>query len=365
MSSATKQKSSAGKNVLIFFIVFIILEAGILLLISKVIFKNKDVTPTIAGYSLYLMDSTAMGDSVPQGSLVIASNNTTPSVDKIGEAIVCENVPGVGTSVFRLYDISEAEDKSGVIYTIYQENDPNKLYQIKSKNIVGTASSYYRTAGKVLNFVISKFGFIVCLAVPVFLLIVIELIIAIATGSSYEDDEDDDDEDEFEKGGENENVSLDDFLFGGQNEGEQIANHLNKQNEQQTVASDDGAFAQQTYAPQEEIRFEPENKVQFSKPAEQEAPAAVQTPAPRTIETPSFGDDNDLKLDLNAPAARSTAARRPVRRRHRTTAARPRPTEKTSAPSAGSSAQSLEDLMKLMEQEQQKLKDQLNNNNKQ
>ena len=343
MSSATKQKSSAGKNVLIFFIVFIILEAGILLLISKVIFKNKDVTPTIAGYSLYLMDSTAMGDSVPQGSLVIASNNTTPSVDKIGEAIVCENVPGVGTSVFRLYDISEAEDKSGVIYTIYQENNPNRLYQVKSKNIVGTASTYYKTAGKVINFVISKFGF---------------------TGSSDDEYDEDEDEEEFENGNEPETVSLDDFLFGGQNEGEQIANHRNKHNEQPAAASEDGAFAQQSYAPQEEIKFEPENNAQFTKPVQQAA--APQQPVQETpvssFETPSFGDDSELKLDVNAAAPRSTAARRPARRRPRTTAARPRPTERAASSNAGSSGQSLEDLMKLMEQEQQKLKDQLNNN---
>ena len=40
MSSATKQKSSAGKNVLIFFIVFIILEMLIVVGVGRV-FKNK------------------------------------------------------------------------------------------------------------------------------------------------------------------------------------------------------------------------------------------------------------------------------------------------------------------------------------
>ena len=246
MSSATKQKSSAGKNVLIFFIVFILLEALVLFGIGRV-FKNKDVTPSIAGYSLYLMDSGAMGDSVPQGSLVIASNNHNPGVDNVGEALVCENIEGIGTSVFRLYDINQAEDKSGLVYSIYQENDPNKLYEVRAGNIVGLASSYYMTAGKVLNFVISKFGFIVCLAVPLFLLVVIELIIAITSGGGYEED-DEEDEDEYEQ--EKEPVSLDDFLFGGQNEGEQIANHRRQE-----------AQAQQNYqAPvqQEPVQQEPQ-----------------------------------------------------------------------------------------------------------
>ena len=42
MSSATKQKSSAGKNVLIFFIVFIILEMLIVVGVGRV-FKNKNM----------------------------------------------------------------------------------------------------------------------------------------------------------------------------------------------------------------------------------------------------------------------------------------------------------------------------------
>ena len=75
MSSATKQKSSAGKNVLIFFIVFIILEMLIVVGVGRV-FKNKNVTPSIAGYSLYIMNGDGMGDRVPDGALVITSNMT-------------------------------------------------------------------------------------------------------------------------------------------------------------------------------------------------------------------------------------------------------------------------------------------------
>ena len=175
MSSATKQKSSAGKNVLIFFIVFIILEMLIVVGVGRV-FKNKNVTPSIAGYSLYIMNGDGMGDRVPDGALVITSN-MTPSTDKIGEAVVCENVPDIGTSVFWLYDITSTDDNNGVVYTVYQEKDPAKLYEISSKNVVGVASTYYMTAGKVLTFMSSTFGMIVCAVVPIFLLVVIELII--------------------------------------------------------------------------------------------------------------------------------------------------------------------------------------------
>ena len=356
MSSATKQKSSAGKNVLIFFIVFIILEALILFGIGRV-FKNKDVTPSIAGYSLYLMDSGAMGDSVPQGSLVIASN-MTPSVDRIGEAVVCENVPGIGTSVFRLYDINQTEDKSGVDYTIYQENNPNKLYKVKASNIVGTASSYYMTAGKVLNFVTSKFGFIVCLAVPLFLFIVLELIIAIATGGSYEDDDDEEEEEDFDE--KKENVSLDDFLFGGQNEGEQIANHRRQEAAESTDARSFSKGVEDIPAPPAEIPAEPEITVPEVKPVETApepaaAPEPVAQPVAEAEKPVALSDTESLTLDT---AAAARPARRPARRRPRTTAPRVQAANKANANSA---SQSLEDLMKLMEQEQEKLKNQINN----
>ena len=96
--SKTKKKSSAAKKAAIFFAVIIIIEILAMVGISRV-FKNDDVTPSIAGYSVFLMDSNRMGDAVPKNSLVLAEN-VSPSKDKIGKAVLCENVPSIGTSVF-------------------------------------------------------------------------------------------------------------------------------------------------------------------------------------------------------------------------------------------------------------------------
>ena len=86
--SVTKRKKKSGKGVAIFFIVFIILEGLLIFGLSRV-FKNKDVTPSIAGYSMYIMDGDAMGDAVPKGSLVIAANGA-PSVEGIKKAVLAE-----------------------------------------------------------------------------------------------------------------------------------------------------------------------------------------------------------------------------------------------------------------------------------
>jgi uncharacterized membrane protein len=335
MSSATKQKSSAGKNVLIFFIVFIILEMLIVVGVGRV-FKNKNVTPSIAGYSLYIMNGDGMGDRVPNGALVITSN-MTPSTDKIGEAVVCENVPDIGTSVFWLYDITSTDDNNGVVYTVYQEKDPAKLYEISSKNVVGVASTYYMTAGKVLTFMSSTFGMIVCAVVPIFLLVVIELIIAIATHSS-----DDEEEDEQEPA---ESVTLDDFLFGGENEGEQIAKHRKHVDDE--IASHHKAEPEgEEKAETEEVIEEVEEVEEtiFERPAEKEERAEIDR---------SYYERASQLLD-EAASTEDTVAPEPEKKPVPKAKPAAKPAQQTKTASA-----SLEELMKLMEQEQEKLKKQL------
>ena len=349
MSSATKQKSSAAKNVLVFFIVFIILEMLIVAGVGRV-FKNKDVTPSIAGYSLYIMNGDGMKDRVPEGALVITSN-MTPSTDKIGEAVVCENVPGIGTSVFWLYDISSKDDNNGVVYTVYQEKDPTKLYEISSKDVVGVASTYYMTAGKVLTFMSSTFGLVVCGVVPLFLLVVIELIIAIATHSS-DDDEDDDDDEEEEK---TENVTLDDFLFGGENEGEQIARHRKHVDDEIKAhhKAEEKAESEEETVVEEEIE-EVEESI-FSRPAEKSENGEAETKTESSTEIDrSYYERASQLLD----EAASEQPAEPEKKQQPKPAPKPRPAAKPSQPAKTASA-SLEDLMKLMEQEQEKLKKQL------
>lgn len=309
----TKQKSTAAKNVAIFFVVFIILEAVILFGVSRV-FKNKDVTPSFAGYSMYIMDSDKMGDAVPKGALVIAANGS-PSSNNIKKAVLAENVPGIGTSVFWLADVSSKGDGvDGVVYTLCQESNINKTYDVESKNVVGVASSYYLTAGKVLGFITTKFGMAVCVIVPLFLLVLIELIIAVATHSGSEEDEDEIEEEEV-------TVTLDDFLFGGENE-----KALHKQ---RTTPEDDIVADQPALKVTEEAAEDEESDVEETQQADID-PSYYEKAA----------EIVDGVKDVAPKAAESDV-----------TSEKPAQTK--------SATVSLEDLMKLMEEEQQKLRDQL------
>lgn len=368
MSSKTKRrKSSAGKNVLIFFIVFIVLEMIFVVGLS-LLFKNKDSTPGIAGYSFYVMETDRMGDVVPKGSLVVASDGT-PSKDKVNSAILCKDVQGIGTSVFWLDSIEIKEGEDGVTYNVFQKKDPDTKYAIKSSNIVGIANTYYKTAGKIISFVTSTIGMILCIAIPVFLLILIELIIAIVKHSSsdeYDDDYDDEYDDEYyddeyddeyddryeddyddrprrnsrddrfddddqpvrrnrehsekapkEKQNKN-NVKLDDFLFGNEKEGEQIAKRR-AQREQQNAADSKAQDDEKMFS-----KHDVDNSYYEQASKIKDNTAEIPAPAPKTRPAPQ-------------------PQRRPAQARPKT------------------ADSSIEDLMKMMDEEQEKLRNKMDN----
>lgn len=206
--SKTKQKSRAAKKTAVFFIVFIIIEMLVLGGISYV-FRNDDVTPSAFGYSFFIMNSDKMtsndSHSIPKDVLTVFEEET-PGKDKVGKPVLCENVPDVGTTVMWLDSVEATSDNNGLEYTVSQ-NDGIE-YKLKAKNVLGTHIVYYKTAGKIINFVSDPKGLAACAAVPVALLILIEIIIAIATHSgkkkNVEETNDDDDE----------QMTIDDVLFG-------------------------------------------------------------------------------------------------------------------------------------------------------
>ncbi len=371
LMSVTKQRSSAGKSVAIFFIVFIILEALIIFGVSRV-FKNKDVTPSIAGYSMYIMDSDAMGDSVPKGSLVVASNGS-PSPEGVKKAVLAEEVPGVGTSVFWLADVSTSADLSGVVYTVFQEKDPSKLYELKTQNIVGTATTYYETAGKIITFMTSKFGMIILIAAPLFLMVLLELIIMIVNRARYSGYDDDDDDEEEQP------VELDDFLFGGKHDEELINKSVHNGLDAGEGNVDDISFgepmevrnAQDLDEPYEEEPEEPikvyrEPEEEQEAEAEPEEPAVVEEPAPKVHEEAPKTASKTVDRSYYEKASRIIDGEPEVTEPEPVKAApvkEPEPVREPAAPKPAPDMKSVsagfEDLMKLMEQESNKLKNQL------
>ena len=356
--SATKQKSAAGRNVAVFFIVFIILELLVLFGVSRV-FKNKDVTPSLAGYSMYIMDSDAMGKEVPKGSLVIAANGA-PSVEGIGKAILAEEVPGIGTSVFWLRDVSTSADLNSVVYTVYQEKNSTKFYQLTRTKIVGIASSYYVTAGKIITFMTSQFGRIALIAAPLFLFVFLELIIMIVNHARNSDD-DDEDEDDYDDEDE-EPVKLDDFLFGGENDEKLIEDSI--RHGEAAIAEDSDISFESNEEPEEPAPApaapikepEPEPVVRTVKHEETPAPDAKTKP---DID-PSYYEKAAKLIDGEAAPAKAEETAPKVKVEAEKAVKKAAPDIKLSKENQKNISASLEDLMKLMEAESNKLKDQIN-----
>jgi hypothetical protein len=323
--------------------------------------------------------------------MVIASNGVSDPKSNIKKAILCENVESEGTGVYWLVDVVEKEKgKDGVDFIVA---NGGKDYRIDKSDAIAVCGSYFVTAGKVINFVTQKFGMICCAVVPLFLLVLIELIIAIATHSPEDDEDEEEEEEEGEK-----NVQLDDFLFGGKGEGEQIAKRRKKPvlEEDDEEEDDDIALEKPVKAPHAgdfdfdievrkttkapsripDIQGVPAQPVQqpaakndfdlrgFSDPQTQgyNDPAAFYRSQPDVPAAPQQ-DNSSLRLkddeyyekasqlveggDAPVRPARRPAGQRPRRRR---------PVSSSNGANGADSGASLEDLMKLMEEEQNKLK---------
>lgn len=306
--SKTKQKSHAAKKVAVFFIVFIIIE---MLLVggAAYVFRNDDVTPSFGGYSVFIMDSDNMSDTIPKDALVIVENGT-PGKDKIGKAVLCENVPEIGSTIMWLKDItSKGENVDGVVYTVYQEE--GKDYDLKSSDIIGIAPSYYITAGKVLRFISTPIGIAACAAAPVALWILIEIIVLIASHSGKKHDDDEEYDEEYDS---DEQVSVDDILF-GKDDATPLNFEKKKDNNQEMI--DDISFAS------EKSNVDEQQDEQIEQKPEEVSDADEETA--ETKEEVVHHADVDETVSTTRKAA----------------------------------SDSLEELMKMMEDEQQKLKEQL------
>ncbi len=367
--SKTKQKSTAAKSVAIFFIVFIILELLVLFGLSRV-FKNKDVTPSVMGYSMYIMSSDKMQSddakiSIPKGALVVASEGS-PSKEGINKAVIAENIPGVGTSVFWMEELAPKEDGTdGVVYTLSQTKNPSKKYYVNSENIVGVTNTYYMTAGKVIGFLTTTVGVAICVIIPLFLWVLIEMIIAIKNHACADDDEEEDTDDDEE-------VELDDFLFGGENEKSLQEKHkakASKKHDQvessvddeeqitpdldldldfgddigkskEVLAAEEIEIAEESFAPAvEDVQDVPDEDLEKKKAYYEKASRlldsidADETEIAETVEDlPAVEEVVETKVDIKQPEVNEKLNK--------------------------SATTSLEDLMKLMEEEQKKLRDQ-------
>ncbi|MBR1765396.1 MAG: hypothetical protein IJ746_08400, partial [Ruminococcus sp.] len=170
----------------------------------------------------------------------------------------------------------------------------------------------------------------------------------------YDDDDDDEDEDEKDE----EPVKLDDFLFGGENDKE-------KRSEQARAGEEETAPARQPvkaepdpeqYAPKQQPK-EPKEPVEAAPVRQPEPEPEAQKPAV----DPSYYEKASKLIDGDAPEA--PASEEPAEEMKLQTpkkkVVKKRPAELKFSGEKKNASAGMADLMKLMEQEQNKLKEQL------
>ncbi len=168
-----KYNKSAAKTVLV---VMLIIELLIVLTVFAltISFKNADATPSLFGYSFYISDEKDMDSAVETGSLVVTKNCTVDS-SHVGCVMLCENVEGFGTSIFRLTGV-EATNET-LMYNMCFDDAPNSNVTVSADVVIGECKYSYHALGKLITFVTSKIGVAVCVILPALILAIIELIL--------------------------------------------------------------------------------------------------------------------------------------------------------------------------------------------
>lgn len=296
--SKTKQKSTAAKNAAVFFIVFTLLLALVCAGL-KIVFKNDNVTPSVLGYSVFIQRNDNMND-IPKDSLVFAINGSLdPS--KLGNAVLCENVDS-RAGVVRLLDIQANEN--GVDYLVCYDKIPEKTYKISTKDVVGEAKTSFPTLGKVIVFATNWIGMGIIIAVPLLILLVVELIcgiVAVSKSKAYTASEppvkpSDVDYDDV--------VHNNQFLSGKESFNESKYSYSQTSDTTQVKSEDIISLEKTQPIPVQDIAQKAEQqKIEPVQPAKTEQPEKLEVlektvEQPKT-EPPKIEEDNSLKLNLD------------------------------------------------------------------
>ncbi|MGN1113721.1 MAG: hypothetical protein ACI4RC_01210 [Oscillospiraceae bacterium] len=317
--SETVYKSTVPKKISVFFIVLLVIEA-IIVGACAYAFRNVDGTPHIGDYNFFLTKEDDVNYNIRKDTLIV-SENTIPGKDKINHAILCRNVPGKGTTVLWLKDIRSAgEQVDGVNYIAFQDKNSDEEFSLKDENIVGIVKTSFPQTGKIVRFISQTNGIIIVFAFPVAIWIILEVIAMLIVSSKRKRFMSDSDADiDFSP-----DPTLDDVLEPKddstpiENDIEELAQKFNQSEENDndtTDIEDDISFANTN----PDDSHEDENSDDDEEPSDTEETVEEQQP-PKPIDV-----------------------------------------DETVSNTRKASSDSLEDLIKMMEEEQKKLNEKLKN----
>lgn len=162
-----EKKNSPFKVFGIIFLIILILSSAFVVLVH-IAFKNENVTPSVGGYSLYLIHDDYMLPNIQKNTLIFATNGV-PSTDDIGKVVIADDVAGYGTTAMRLVNLAVENDK---LYYELKFDRSEDTVMTKGSKIVGIANYQFELMGKIIVLVNSITGYFIFIGIPALIMII-------------------------------------------------------------------------------------------------------------------------------------------------------------------------------------------------
>lgn len=165
-------RTSPCKVLGIIFLIILILSTAFVVLVH-IAFKNENVTPSVGGYSLYLIHDDYMSPKIKKNSLIFATNGK-PSQEDIGKVVIADDVSGkngttYGTTAMRFVDLVNEDNE--LYYELKFDNSEDST-MVKGNKIVGIANYQFELIGKIIVLSNSTLGYVIFIGIPAILMII-------------------------------------------------------------------------------------------------------------------------------------------------------------------------------------------------
>lgn len=160
-------KTSPFKVFGIIFLIILIISSAFVVMVH-IAFKNENVTPSVGGYSLYLIHDNYMSPNIEKNTLIFATNGV-PSNDDIGKVVIVDDVAGYGTTAMRLVNLAVENDK---LYYELKFDRSEDTIMTKGNKIVGIANYQFEMMGKIIVLANSATGYFIFIGIPALIMII-------------------------------------------------------------------------------------------------------------------------------------------------------------------------------------------------
>ena len=191
--AASRSRFRIGRVFKVLF--YIVLTALILFLIAAlfnvILTRKNGEPPRVFGYSIFLMGSDSMGEEMPAEAAILV-RECDPAELAAGDVVTFRSgYDSTGQPLFetsRVTAVEEDADGGRIFYARGDQETEEDTVTYTDREVIGKAMWTMAGLGTFLSFIKTPFGLVICIAVPLFLLLIYEIINLIRISHRSEDD---------------------------------------------------------------------------------------------------------------------------------------------------------------------------------